>query len=87
MKPVKDPETLVEIPYDQVPPETLQAIVESFILKEGTNYGAEEVSLTTKVAQVLRQIQKGSVKLTFDAETETCFLITDQELRQAKKKI
>lgn len=64
------------IPYDQVPEESLNAILESFVLRSGTDYGLEEVSLPTRVAQIRKQLQTGEVLLVFDAESETCSLIT-----------
>ena len=54
-----------------LPPRTLQALIESFVLREGTEYGAQEVPLATKVAQVLRQLQRGEARIVFDPATES----------------
>jgi uncharacterized protein YheU (UPF0270 family) len=51
--------------------DTLRAVVESFVLREGTDYGEHETSLETKVAQVLRQLRRGEAHLTFDPATES----------------
>lgn len=64
------------MPYDQVPEDSLNAMIESYVLRSGTDYGLEEVSLPTRVAQVRRQLEKGEVVLVFDAESDTCSLIT-----------
>jgi len=82
MEPI--PEKLVEIPFSEIPPETVRAIAESFILREGTNYGREEVAMNTKVDQVIRQIESGKVLVIFESETETCTLLTAEELKLAK---
>jgi uncharacterized protein len=65
------PADLVEIPATELAPQTLQALVESFVLREGTDYGVEEVSLATKVAQVVRQLQRGEARIVFDPATES----------------
>jgi uncharacterized protein YheU (UPF0270 family) len=65
------PAELVEIPAAELAPETLQSLVETFVLREGTDYGAQEVSLASKVAQVVRQLQRGEARIVFDPATES----------------
>jgi uncharacterized protein YheU (UPF0270 family) len=52
-------------------PDTLRAVIESFVLREGTDYGEHETSLDTKVEQVLRQLRRGEAHITFDPATES----------------
>jgi uncharacterized protein len=66
---------MVSVPYEQVPSESLDAMIESYILRSGTDYGAEEVSLTARVAQLRKQLEKREVLLVFDAESDTCTLV------------
>jgi uncharacterized protein len=66
-----DPPELVDIPMAQLTPETLQALVESFVLREGTDYGVTEAPLATKVAQVIRQLQRAEARIVFDPVTES----------------
>jgi uncharacterized protein YheU (UPF0270 family) len=66
----------VEIGYQDLSLELLNNIIESFILREGTDYGAQEISLEKKTEQVLKQIQSGRVKIYFDQATETVSLIS-----------
>jgi len=73
---------LVEVPFGELDPQTLQAVVESYVLREGTNYGAEEISHETKSRQVLDQLKSGKIKLVFDPESESCTLITEQQFRK-----
>ncbi len=61
----------VEIPWDELSPEALQGVVESFVLREGTEYGATEVPLAHKVEQVLRQLRRGEARVLFDPSTES----------------
>ncbi len=64
----------VEIPYTELSEEALQGVIEDFVLREGTDYGAREFSLEQKIEQVREQLKTGSIRLTFDADTQTCNL-------------
>ena len=44
---------------------------QSFVLREGTDYGVHETSLEDKVAQVLIQLRRGEADITFDPATES----------------
>ncbi len=61
----------MEIPPDALSAAALRGIIEEFITREGTEYGASEVPLETKVAQVIAQIRRGEVIIDFDPFTET----------------
>lgn len=73
----------VEIPASALSPEALNGLIESFIMREGTDYGLSEVSHETKVAQVRKQIEKGDVKIIFDLHTDTATLLTDRDWKKA----
>ena len=49
-------------------------MIESFVLREGTDYGEREHSLEQKVAQVRGQLERGLARILFDPETETVTL-------------
>lgn len=72
----------VEIPIDQLSEETLAAVIESFILREGTDYGREEVAYDTKAEQVKRQLARGDIKIVFDPNTESITFLTKDEWRK-----
>ena len=59
---------MIEIPLDRLSPDILNAVIEEFILREGTDYGASETSMDSKIAQVRRQLDHGDVLITFDPE-------------------
>ena len=61
----------VEVPYGELPAQLLHAVVEAFVLREGTDYGVKEISLEDKVAAVMRQLRKGEARIVFDPETES----------------
>jgi uncharacterized protein YheU (UPF0270 family) len=61
----------IRLAPDDLEPDTLQAVIESFVLREGTDYGLHETSLEAKVAQVLTQLRRGEAHITFDPATES----------------
>ncbi len=73
----------IEVPFNQLNPETLKALVEEFITREGTDYGQVEVGLETKVIQVMGQLKKGEAIIVFDEKNETCNIVPRDELREA----
>lgn len=66
----------MEVPISELKPDTLRAVVEAFVLREGTDYGNRVFSLEEKVDQVLAQLRAGHATLMFDAETETVNIIS-----------
>ena len=65
------PSEVVAVPWSQLAPATLQAVIESFVLREGTDYGQYDVPLASKVSQVVRQLERGEAQIVFDPVTET----------------
>jgi hypothetical protein len=61
----------VVIPHTELSEEALRGVLEAFVLREGTEYGEKDVSLDQKVAQVVRQLQRGEAQIVFDPESET----------------
>ncbi|EMV7410958.1 YheU family protein [Enterobacter soli] len=59
------------IPWQDLAPETLDNLIESFVLREGTDYGEHERSLEQKVNDVKRQLKSGEVVLVWSELHET----------------
>lgn len=69
------------IPYTALSPEVLRGVIEEFVLREGTEYGDRDVSLDTKVTQVMRQLEREQVFVLFDPESESCDIVTKGSAR------
>jgi hypothetical protein len=65
----------VEVPYTVLPAELLQAVIESFVLREGTDYGERELSLEDKVARVIAQLKRGEAKIIFDPASDSVTIV------------
>lgn len=63
------------IPFEELKEDTLLALVESFILREGTDYGDDEVSLKEKSSQIIQQIKIGKILIVYSELHESCDLM------------
>ncbi|HET8816474.1 MAG TPA: YheU family protein [Pseudidiomarina sp.] len=61
----------MQIPWQAVDPDTLESLIEAFVLREGTDYGEEEKSLAEKVEDVRAQLQDGRAVLVWSELHET----------------
>jgi uncharacterized protein YheU (UPF0270 family) len=61
----------MQIPHTVLRPDTLRAVIEEFVLREGTEYGDRDVSLADKVDAVRRQLERGEAVVLYDADSET----------------
>lgn len=59
------------IPVNKLSSHALQGVIEEFISRNGTDYGAIEASLETSIRQVKLKLADGSAVLVFDDRTET----------------
>ena len=59
------------IPWQDLSPDTLDNLIESFVLRGGTDYGEHERSLEQKVNDVKRQLKSGDVVLVWSELHET----------------
>ncbi len=63
------------VPYTALSEAALRGVVESFVLREGTDYGERELSHEAKVADVLRQLERGEVQIQFDPLDESVTIV------------
>jgi uncharacterized protein YheU (UPF0270 family) len=56
----------VVVAHTELSPELLHAVVESFVLREGTDYGEREFSLAEKVVRVIAQLKRGEAQIVYD---------------------
>lgn len=64
----------MEIPYKELSSDALQAVIEEFITREGTEYGEREYSLQQKIDQVRAQLKLGDIVINYDVESQSCHL-------------
>jgi len=65
----------VIVPTSELSPEALYSLVESFVLREGTDYGEQEYSLEQKVNHVIVQLKSGEALIEYSELHETVTII------------
>ncbi|MGL5500929.1 MAG: YheU family protein [Plesiomonas shigelloides] len=67
------------IPWQQLEPETLNNLLESFVLREGTDYGQQEMSFAEKTEQLRRQLQSDEAVLVWSELHESLNIMRRDE--------
>jgi len=73
------------IPLAQLSAETLLAIIEDFILREGTEYGAEDISKQAKIAQVKKQLELGTAVLVYSELHESVNILPSEQFKEGSE--
>lgn len=66
------------VPWQQIDPETLDSLIREFVLREGTDYGVQEISLQKKIDQVKAQLQRGDAVIVYSELHETVDIKTNR---------
>ena len=73
------------IPIDALEKDTLRNIVESFVLREGTDYGEVEASFEDKVEQVLAALKQGDVVLVYSELHDSVNIREKGDVRESEE--
>ena len=68
----------VEVPLTALAEDALQSLLEEFVTRDGTDYGARELSLAEKVARLRERLQRGEARIVFDPESETVNIVASE---------
>ena len=69
------------IPFEQLDKDTLYNLIESYVLREGTDYGEQEFSIESKVAQVNQQLKSGEAMVFVSELHEAVTIISKSEFK------
>jgi uncharacterized protein YheU (UPF0270 family) len=70
------------IPYDDLPADTLVNIIDDIVSRDGTDYGAYDLSVEDKRRQVMNLLKRKEAVLLFDTESETIRLVSKAEMQR-----
>lgn len=70
------------IPHQQLDSATLTNLIEYYVLREGTDYGDQEVSLADKVQHVRLQLEMGDIVIVFSELHQSINLMPKQQFAQ-----
>lgn len=74
-------EAQILVDYRSLQPETLRSLIEEFVTRDGTDYGASEVTLDQKVAEVLAQLTSGKAVISFNAAAGSVTIVLARDSR------
>jgi uncharacterized protein YheU (UPF0270 family) len=74
----------IVVPIDRLKPETLQALLEEFVTRDGAVHGHTDASLQAQMEAVRRQLKSGKAVIVFDDEDDSCTIRAADELRKAE---
>jgi uncharacterized protein YheU (UPF0270 family) len=75
----------IVVPHDQLEPETLWAVIEDFVTRDGAIQGHLEISLAEKMKAVQRRLNSGTAVIVFDHAEETFSIVpSDEWLRSSR---
>ena len=69
----------VAVPHTELSPEALRGVIESFVLREGTEYGEREFTLEEKFSHVMRQLERGEAQIMFDPNSQSVSVVLVQQ--------
>lgn len=70
---------IVEVPWQEIAPETLDALIGEFVTRDGTDYGEREVPLERKVSQVREKLRRGEALVVFFEESQAVDILAREE--------
>jgi hypothetical protein len=73
---------LVRVPLERVDAEVLNSMLEDYASRDGTDYGARELELGEKVANLQAQLRAGSLAIVYDLASEQWDLLPQEQLAQ-----
>ena len=66
------------IPYQQLSEDALQALLEDFVTRDGTDYGQVELSMQDKAEHLRMLLKKGELFISYNDELHSCGLVTKE---------
>ena len=71
----------VQVPLNRLSGDVLLALLEEFVSRDGTDYGAVELTLEQKAGNLRRQLEREEVAILFDTESEQWDLVAADQLQ------
>jgi|TARA_B000000557_G_scaffold60433_1_gene47253 uncharacterized protein YheU (UPF0270 family) len=71
---------LIKIPIESLDRSIIFSIIEEFVLREGTDYGAYEVNFQSKIDEIYRKLESDEYSISYDESTESCTIIANVSL-------
>lgn len=73
------------IPHQDIDPNTLENIIREFVLREGTDYGMDDVEIAEKIEDVKAQLNQGSAVIVYSELYETVNIMPKSEVTSSSE--
>ncbi|WP_404401240.1 YheU family protein [Idiomarina seosinensis] len=70
----------MKIPWQEVDPATLNKLLESVVLREGTDYGESEVDFSAKVEQLRQKLVSGQAIIVYSELHESVDIVSPEQV-------
>lgn len=70
----------MRIPWQELDAETLNNLLESVVLREGTDYGEQEVSFNAKVEQLREKLKRGDAIIVYSELHESVDIVAPEQV-------
>ena len=71
---------MIKIPIESLDRSIIFSIIEEFVLREGTDYGAYEVNFQSKIDEIYSKLESDEYSISYDESTESCRIIDNVSL-------
>ena len=69
----------VAVPLRRLQGDILQALLEEFVSRDGTDYGENEFTLEQKTTSLRMQLEKGELQILYDADSQQWDLVSAEQ--------
>jgi uncharacterized protein YheU (UPF0270 family) len=69
------------IPYDELQPQTLHALIEEFVTRHGAVHGHNDADTSRDINSVMSELRSGRAVIVFDEEDESCSIVAKEDLK------
>ena len=73
--------TPVAVPHTDLSADALRGVIESFVLREGTEYGERDFTLEEKLAHVTHQLERGEAQIMYDPQSQSVDIVVTRKLK------
>lgn len=73
------------IPHQDIDPNTLENIIKEFVLREGTDYGIDDVEIAQKIEDVKAQLNQGNAVIVYSELYETVNIMPKSEVTSSSE--
>lgn len=71
----RDVPDMLEVPWQKLSPDALHGLLEELVTRDGTDYGAVELTTEEKAANLRKALEDKRAAIAFSPETETWSVI------------